>query len=260
MEYQDILFSKGNRIARIIINRPEKLNAFRAQTLKEMASAFEDIEKDPTIGVVVLRGQGNRAFCVGGDSGETGDKGGYSAELLLYATKVHDLIRKIPVPVIAAVNGYAIGGGHVIHVVCDLSIASETAIFGQAGPRVGSFDSGFGANYLARVVGEKKAREIWFLCEQYSAQEALEMGLVNKVVPPSKLDEEVNKWCEKILNLSPTALKILKQSFNLDTDHINGVEALSMSNLWLFFNTEEAKEGRRAFLEKRQPDFSQFRK
>lgn len=260
MKYEDILFSKENGIARITINRPEKLNAFRAQTLKEIVSAFEDVEKDPTIGVVVLRGQGDRAFCVGGDAGETGGKGGYSSELVLYATKVHDLIRKTPVPVIAAVNGYAIGGGHVLHVISDLSVASETARFGQIGPRVGSFDSGFGANYLARVVGEKKAREIWFLCEQYSAQEALHMGLVNKVVPPSELDEEVNRWCKKILGLSPTALKVLKQSFNLDTDHINGVEALGMSNLWQFFKTEEAKEGRNAFLEKREPNFNQFRK
>jgi len=254
MKFEDIIFSKEKGIGTITINRPNNFNSFKVQTLREMVIAFEDIEKDPTIRVVVLTGKGEKAFCVGGDS----SGGGYDSELLLLTGKVHSLIRQLPVPVIAAVNGYAIGGGHVLQVVCDLTIASETAKFGQVGPRVGSFDAGFGVGYLSRVVGEKKAREIWFLCEQYSATEALEMGLINKVVPASELAAEVTKWCEKILSLSPTAIKVLKHSFNLETDHLVGVEALSMSNLWLFLGTEEAKETAKAFSEKRKPDFSRF--
>ncbi|MFH1624751.1 MAG: enoyl-CoA hydratase-related protein [Pseudomonadota bacterium] len=260
MEFKDIIFEKKDGVAKITINRPEKLNAFTTETVMEIVKALEDVELDRTIGVVVITGAGNRAFCVGGDAADSPGGAGYRPEMLVWVAKLHAMIRKVPKPVIAAVNGYAIGGGHVMHIVCDLSIASETARFGQAGPRVGSYDAGFGAGYLARVVGEKKAREIWFLCEQYSAQEALEMGLVNKVVPPDKLEEEVNLWCKKILALSPTALKVLKQSFNLETDHIYGVEAVALSGVWLYYQTDEAMEGRNAYLEKRPTDFMKYRK
>jgi len=260
MEFKDIIFERKDGVAKITINRPEKFNAFTTETMIEMVRAMEDVEVDRTIGVVVITGAGKKAFCVGGDAGESDSGAGYGPEMVIWVSRLHGMIRKVPVPVIAAVNGYAIGGGHVMHIVCDLSIASETAKFGQAGPRVGSFDAGFGAPYLARIVGEKKAREIWFLCEQYSAQEALEMGLVNKVVPPDKLEEEVDIWCKKILALSPTSMKILKQSFNLDSDSIYGHEALSMSSAGLYFQTDEATEGRNAYLEKRPTDFMKFRK
>jgi len=258
MKFEDIIYEKKNGIARVTINRPEKLNAFRTETLIELVKAFEDIGIDRTIGVAVLRGAGNRAFCVGGDAGESKDAG-YRPELIIYVRKVHDLIRKVPVPVIAAVNGYAIGGGHVFQVLCDLTIASENAIFGQAGPKVGSFDAGYGTAYLARVVGEKKAREIWFLCEQYSAQEAKEMGLVNKIVPADRLDEEVDAWCKKILSLGPTALRFLKASFNRESDHITGSEKMAFEAMALYYQTEEAAEGKKAYLEKRGPDFSKYR-
>ena len=260
MQFQDIIYEKKDGIARVTINRPEKLNAFRANTCREMVKAFEDAEEDATVGVVVLTGAGNRAFSAGGDFTEVEGEAGYSRELLYWVSRLHGAIRHIPKPVIAAVNGYAIGGGHVLHVVCDLSIAADTARFGQSGPRVGSFDAGFGASYLARVVGEKRAREIWFLCRQYTAQEALEMGLVNKVVPADKLEEEVEQWCKEILALSPTALAILKQAFNADTDHIYGLEEVAMSSLWLYYHTDEAREGYDAYHEKRPTDFSKFRK
>ena len=260
MEFEDIIYEKKEGIARITFNRPEVLNAFRVKTLGETIAALEDAGADPTIGVVILTGAGNRAFCVGGDSRETGGQAGYPRGVLEGTGKAHQLIRSIPQPVIAMVNGYALGGGHVFQVVCDLTIASETAIFGQAGPRVGSFDAGFGSAYLARVVGEKKAREIWYLCRQYTAWEALEMGLVNKVVPPDKLEEEVMAWCQEILAKSPTAIKILKASFNADSDSMAGLEAMSWGALWLYYQTEEAMEGRKSFLEKRPPDFMKFRK
>lgn len=259
MKFEDIVYTKEDGIARVVINRPDKFNAFRTRTLQEMVRAFEDIELDRTIGVAVLTGAGKKAFCVGSDFGEA-TAGGYRPELLMYVRKVHDMIRKLPMPIIAAVNGYAIGGGHVFHVLCDLSIASETAVFGQAGPRVGSFDAGYGAAYLARVVGEKRAREIWFLCEQYSAQEAQEMGLVNKVVPLDRLEDEVDTWCRKMLALSPTALKLLKASFNRETDHLTGSEAMAFNAMWLYYQTEEAAEGKDAYAEKRNPDFSKYRK
>lgn len=259
-KFEDILYEKKNHIARVTINRPEALNAFRTRTLLELIEALEDIEKDPGVGVVVLTGTGNRAFCVGGDAKENAGKAGYSRELLLATSRVHALLRNVPQPVIAAVNGYAIGGGHVLHLVCDLSIASETARFGQAGPRVGSFDAGFGTAYMARVVGEKKAREIWYLCRQYTAQEALQMGLVNKVVPPDKLEAEVNDWCQEMLTKSPTALKMLKASFNANTEDMAGLENMSFGALWLYYQSEEAQEGRTAFLEKRPPDFNRYRK
>lgn len=259
MNFEDIIYEKKEGVAKIVVNRPEKFNAFRTETLMDMIKAFEDIELDRSIGVAVLTGAGNKAFCVGGDAGEA--KGaGYRPELLVYVRKVHDMIRKLPVPIIAAVNGYAIGGGHVFHLLCDLTIAAETAVFGQAGPKVGSFDAGYGAAYMARVVGEKRAREIWFLCEQYSAQEAQAMGLVNKVVPLDKLEEEVDVWCRKMLALSPTALKFLKASFNRETDHLAGSEAMAFNAMWLYYQTEEAAEGKNAYLEKRPTDFSKFRK
>jgi naphthoate synthase len=260
VEFQDIIYEKKDGVAKITINRPQVYNAFRTQTMKEMAEALEDAGSDPTIGVVVLTGAGSKAFCTGGDATEATGKAGYDPEMGRYVPRVHQLIREIPKPVIAAVNGYAVGGGHVLHTLCDLTIASETARFGQVGPRVGSFDAGFGAAYLARLVGEKKAREIWYLCRLYSAQEALEMGLVNKVVPPEKLEEEVDAWCKEILAKSPTAIRFLKAAFASQSSHIRGVEQLSYDALWMYYDTEEALEGRKAYLEKRSPDFNQFRR
>lgn len=260
MGFQDIIYEKKDGIAKITINRPQVYNAFRSQTMKEIGDALEDAGMDPTIGVVVLTGAGNKAFCTGGDATEAAGKAGYSPAMLFYTPRVHQLIREIPKPVIAAVNGYAIGGGHVLHVICDLTIASENARFGQVGPRVGSFDTGFGAAYLPRVVGEKKAREIWYLCRQYSAQEALQMGLVNKVVPLDKLEEEVNAWCQEILAKSPTAIKCLKSGFAAQSSHLRGYEQMGYDALWLYYATEEAQEGRKAYLEKRPTQFEKFRK
>jgi naphthoate synthase len=259
MEFQDILYGKKDGVAKITINRPQAYNAFTTCTLKEIAQALTDAELDSDIGVVVLTGAGDKAFCVGGDFKEADQPGGYNKEMSYWHADVHRRIRNIPKPVIAAVNGYAIGGGHVLHLICDLTIASENARFGQAGPRVGSFDCGFGVAYLARVVGEKKAREIWFLCRQYTAQEALEMGLVNKVVPKDKLEEEVDAWCREILSLSPTALKFCKLAFNAETDHMLGFEAWSEATVRMFWTAKEAEEAKTAFREKRKPDFSQFR-
>jgi naphthoate synthase len=259
MEFQDILYGKTGGAAKITINRPQVYNAFRTSTLKEIAQALADAELDADIGVVVLTGAGDKAFCTGGDTTEAAQIGGYSKDMGYWHADVHRRIRNIPKPVIAAVNGYAIGGGHILHVICDLTIASEKAKFGQAGPRVGSFDAGFGVTYLARIVGEKKAREIWFLCRQYTAQEALEMGLVNKVVPHDKLEEEVDMWCQEILSLSPTALKFCKLSFNAETAHMFGFEAWSESTTRMFWTTKEAEEAKAAFKEKRKPDFSPFR-
>jgi naphthoate synthase len=259
MEFKDILYGKKDGVAKITINRPQAYNAFTTGTLREIALALTDAELDSKIGVVVLTGAGDKAFCTGGDLKEAAQPGGYSKDIGYWHLDVHRRIRNIPKPVIAAVNGYAIGGGHILHLICDLTIASENAKFGQAGPRVGSFDAGFGVSYLARVVGEKKAREIWFLCRQYTAQEALEMGLVNKVVPQDKLQEEVDKWCQEILLLSPTALKFCKISFNGDTDHMFGFEAWSESAGRMFWASKEAEEAKTSFKEKRKPDFSQFR-
>ena len=260
MKFDDIVYEKKDGVSTITFNRPEVYNAFRTQTLRELAYAFEDVELDRSIGVAVLTGAGNKAFCTGGDSKEVRGKAGYSKEMDYWHTRVHQVIRTVSKPVIAAVNGYAIGGGHVLHIICDLTIAAEHARFGQAGPRVGSFDAGYGAAYLARIVGEKKAREIWFLCRQYSAHEALEMGLVNKVVPGEKLMEEVHAWCQEILALSPTALKFLKAAFNADSDSIFGTEQLSMGAVRLYWENAEALEGRQAYLEKRKPDWNKFRK
>jgi len=259
MQVSDILYEKKEGMARITINRPKKYNAFTTNTMKEIAQAFSDAELDPAIGVVVLTGAGQKAFCTGGDLNEAAQPGGYSKEMDCWHGAVHRAIRDIPKVVIASVNGYAIGGGHILHLICDLSIASDTAKFGQAGPRVGSFDAGLGVSYLARVVGEKKAREIWFLCRQYTAQEALEMGLVNKVVAPEKLEKEVDKWCQEILSLSPTALKFCKLAFNAETDHMLGFEGWSHAAVRMFWNSKEAEEAKQAFKEKRKPDFTKFR-
>jgi naphthoate synthase len=262
MTYQDILYSKGDGIARITIHRPEVLNAFRAQTCTEIAGALRDAWHDRSVGVAVLRGTGERAFCVGGDqtarseSGYDRDDEGFGFDV----ERVHAMLRSIPKPVIAAVNGYAIGGGNVFATLCDLTIAAEHARFGQVGPKVGSYDAGFGSAYLARVIGEKRAREMWYLCRQYSAQEALAMGLANAVVPIEGLDSEVERWCRELLQKSPTALRFLKQSFNADSDHIAGISALAMSSLELYYGSDEASEGHDAFAERRDPDFSRFRR
>ena len=259
-EYSDILYDKAEGIAKITMNRPEVLNAFRPQTLDQMQEAFEDAHLDPEIGVVLLTGAGERAFCTGGDQRTRGE-GGYVGDdgvPRLNVLPLQRYIRSMPKPVIALVNGYAIGGGHVLHVICDLSLASDTAIFGQSGPRVGSFDAGLGATQLARIVGHKKAREIWFLCRQYDAQQALEMGLVNEVVPADELEATGVQWAREILELSPTALRFLKMAFLADTDGLAGLQQLAGDATSLFYMTEEGKEGKNAFLEKRQPDFSRF--
>ena len=264
MNFEDILYDKADGIATITINRPKQLNAFRGQTVDELIEAFKDAWADRTIGVVIFTGAGERAFCVGGDL-TTRSEAGYvgkpaRSDIGFEIEELHSLIRDIPKPVIAAVNGYAIGGGHVLHFLCDLTIAAETAKFGQVGPKVGSVDPGFGTMYLARIVGEKKAREIWYLCEQYTAAEAKEMGLVNKVVPAGQLMEEARAWARKILAMSPTALKLAKASFNADTEHIRGSGSLALRALALYYGTEEALEGKNAFLEKRPPDFGKFRR
>ena len=264
MGYTDILYDVDDGIATITINRPQVLNAFRVETVAEMIEAFQAAWADRAIGVVILTGAGERAFCAGGDQ-SVRSTGGYQgaaarSDIGLDVEELHAVIRDIPKPTIAAVNGWAIGGGNVLQVVCDLTIAAEHARFGQVGPRVGSVDPGFGTAYLARVVGEKKAREIWYLCRQYTAAEALAMGLVNAVVPGDRLMEEARSWAREMLVLSPTALKIAKASFNADTDHIRGIGGLGMSALALYYGTEEALEGKNAFLERRKPDFRRFRR
>ncbi|MEN0663733.1 1,4-dihydroxy-2-naphthoyl-CoA synthase [Caldifermentibacillus hisashii] len=259
-EYEDIIYETYNGIAKITINRPEVRNAFRPKTVTEMIDAFSYARDDSKIGVIILTGAGDKAFCSGGDQKVRGD-GGYVGEDNIPRLNVLDLqrlIRVIPKPVIAMVAGYAIGGGHVLHLVCDLTIAADNAIFGQTGPKVGSFDGGYGAGYLARIVGHKKAREIWYLCRQYNAQEALEMGLVNTVVPLEQLEDETVKWCEEILEKSPTAIRFLKAAFNADSDGLAGIQQLAGDATLLFYTTDEAKEGRDAFKEKRKPDFDQF--
>ncbi|KGX89513.1 dihydroxynaphthoic acid synthetase [Pontibacillus halophilus JSM 076056 = DSM 19796] len=258
--YDDILYQTYNGIAKISINRPEVRNAFRPKTVNELIDAFAYARDDSTIGVIVLAGVGDDAFCAGGDQKVRGH-GGYVGDDQVPRLNVLDLqrlIRVIPKPVIAEVSGYAIGGGHVLHVVCDLTIAADNAIFGQTGPKVGSFDAGYGAGYLARIVGHKKAREIWYLCRQYNAQEAKEMGLVNTVVPLDQLEAETVQWCEEILEKSPTALRFLKASFNADTDGLAGLQQMGGDATLLYYTTDEAKEGRDAFKEKRKPDFKQF--
>lgn len=261
-EYEDILFDFHNGIARITINRPRYRNAFTPTTTAEMSDAMRICREESDISVVVITGAGDKAFCSGGDQNVKG-KGGYIDKQGVPRLSVLDVqkqIRSIPKPVIAMVNGYAIGGGHVLHVVCDLSIASENAIFGQTGPRVGSFDAGFGSSYLARVVGQKKAREIWFLCRQYNAQEALEMGLVNKVVPFDRLEDEVVEWAETMMQHSPLALRMIKAGLNAELDGQAGIQELAGDATMLYYLTDEAQEGKQAFLEKRKPNFKQFPK
>src|SRR3989449_2576292 len=259
MTSTDILYEKKDGVAWITINRPEVRNAFRTKTVAELTDAFVDARWDPSIGVVVLTGAGDKAFCARGDQKERGQGGHVKDQGPMDVEALHSAIRHIPKPVIAMVNGFAIGGGHVLHVVCDLSIASDNAAFGQTGPRVGSVDAGHGTGFLARVVGEKKAREIWYLCRQYSAQEALEMGLVNKVVPLKELRAEVEKWCAELLEKSPTALALAKQSFNIDSEQRAAVAQLAHTALNLYYETEEAMEGRNAFVEKRPVNFKKFR-
>jgi naphthoate synthase len=261
-EYKEILFQQYNGIAKISINRPHKHNAFTPLTVQEMSEAMELARQDTSVGVIILTGEGGKAFCSGGDQSVRGD-GGYVGEDYVPRLNVLDLqrqIRTIPKPVVAMVAGWAIGGGHVLHVICDLSIAAENARFGQTGPNVGSFDGGFGASYLARVVGQKKAREIWFLCDQYDAQDALQMGLVNKVVPLEELENTTVAWCEKILEKSPLALRMLKSAFNAELDGQAGIQELAGNATLLYYLSDEAKEGKNAFLEKRKPDFSKFPK
>jgi naphthoate synthase len=259
-DYQDILCEQFEGIAKITINRPEVRNAFRPQTVFELLDAFERAHAADDVGVVLLTGAGDKAFCSGGDQRVRGH-GGYVGDdgvPRLNILEVQRKIRTIPKPVIAVVAGYAIGGGHVLHVVCDLTIAADNAIFGQTGPKVGSFDAGYGAAHLARIVGHKKAREIWYLCRQYDAQQALDMGLVNVVVPLDKLEETAVEWSREILEKSPTALRFLKASFNVDTDGLAGLQQLAGDATLLYYLTDEAKEGKNAFLEKRKPDFSKF--
>ncbi|MED4074525.1 1,4-dihydroxy-2-naphthoyl-CoA synthase [Priestia endophytica] len=259
-KYQDVIYQTYNGIAKISINRPQVHNAFTPNTVMELIDAFSYARDDANIGVIILTGEGEKAFCSGGDQKVRGH-GGYLGDDQIPRLNVLDLqrlIRFTPKPVIAMVAGYAIGGGHVLQVICDLTIAADNAIFGQTGPKVGSFDAGYGANYLARIVGHKKAREIWYLCRQYNAQEALNMGLVNTVVPLEQLEEETIKWCEELLEKSPTALRFLKAAFNADTDGLAGLQQLGGDATLLFYTTDEAKEGRDAFKEKRNPDFKQF--
>ncbi len=264
-EYKDIIYEKMDGIAKITINRPDKRNAFRPETTLELYDAFADAREDSSIGVILLTGKGpakdgKYAFCSGGDQSIRGSKGyvGKDGVPRLNILDVQKQIRSIPKPVIALVAGYAIGGGHVLHVVCDLSIAAENAIFGQTGPKVGSFDGGFGASYLARIVGQKKAREIWYLCRQYNAQEALAMGLVNKVVPVDQLEAEGVQWAKEILEMSPLALRLLKSAFNAELDGQAGIQELSGNATLLYYMSEEAQEGKNAYNEKRKPDFKKF--
>ena len=263
-DYEDIRFElSGDGIARITINRPHKRNAFRPRTVQELCDAFSRVRDNPAVGVVLFTGagpaaDGGWAFCAGGDQSVRGD-GGYVDEAGLPRLNVLDLqrlIRSLPKVVIALVAGYAIGGGQVLHLLCDLSLAADNAVFGQTGPRVGSFDGGFGASYLARLVGQRKAREIWFLCRQYGAQESLAMGLVNAVVPLDQLEEEGIRWAREVLQHSPTAIRCLKAAFNAETDGMAGIQELAGQATHLFYRTAEGQEGRNAFLEKRFPDFT----
>jgi naphthoate synthase len=261
-KYTDIKFHKAEGMAKITINRPEVRNAFRPLTVDEMMNALNDAKEDPRIGVVILTGEGKEAFCSGGDQRIRGDAG-YADHIGVERLNVLEFQRQIrtcPKPVIAMIAGFAIGGGHVLHVMCDLSIAADNAVFGQVGPKVGSFDGGFGASYLARVIGQKKAREVWFLCRRYNAKEAFDMGLVNCVVPYEKLEETTIEWCQEILQHSPLAIRCLKSALNADCDGQAGLQELSGNATLLYYMTEEAKEGHKAYLEKRKPDFTKFPK
>ena len=257
-DFKDVIYEKRPGVARVTINRPEAYNAFTTSTQDELISAFEDAANDAAVGVVILTGTGDRAFCTGGDAKEA--KAGYRKGMLEKDLMVKALIREMPKPVIAAVNGYAIGGGQVYQQVCDLSIASENAVFGQVGPLVGSFDPGLGVIDLMAVVGEKKAREIWYLCRRYTAKEALDMGLVNKVVPADKLEEEVDKWCDEILEKSPGAVAGVKACFNAATTYMRGIEAVSAQYLWKYYASEEAAHWKNAFWQKKKPNWQKFRR
>jgi naphthoate synthase len=260
-QYEDITLEIDNGLAWITINRPERYNAFRARTVDELVHAFKQAWASSEVGVVALTGAGEKAFCTGGDQKQRAETGDYgpSESGLFEVEALHRVIRDIPKPVIAAVNGFAIGGGHVLHMLCDLTIASDTAIFGQNGPRVGSFDAGFGTGYMARIIGEKRAREIWFLCRKYSAEQAEQWGLINKAVPAEQLRAEVRSWADEILQLSPTSLKVLKQSFNTDTEQFAAIGNMAYTTLRQFTDSDEAREGITAFNEKRLPDFSPYR-
>lgn len=265
--YSDILYEKMDGIAKITINRPEVRNAFRPETVQQMYDAFADAREDQSIGVILLTGKGpaadgKYAFCSGGDQRIRADKGymGGDGVPRLNVLDLQKLIRSIPKPVVALVAGYAIGGGHVLHVVCDLTIAADNAIFGQTGPKVGSFDGGFGASYLARLVGQKRAREIWYLCRQYNAQEAFDMGLVNKVVPIDELEAQGVQWANEMLEKSPLALRLLKSAFNAELDGQQGIQELAGNATLLYYMSEEAQEGKNAYLEKRKPEFDKFPK
>jgi 2-ketocyclohexanecarboxyl-CoA hydrolase len=258
MVYEDILYQEKTGVATITINRPERLNAFRAQTCEELIHAFQKAGWSKSIGVIVLTGAGGRAFCTGGDQSTHAGQYDGRGIIGLPLEELQGIIRDVPKPVIAKVRGYAIGGGNVLALLCDLTIASETAVFGQVGPKVGSVDPGFGTAYMARCLGEKKAREVWYLCRRYTGKQAVQIGLANVVVPDAQLDAEVERWCEEILEKSPTALALAKRSFNADTAAISGISSLGLQAVNLFFHTEESKEGVRAFKEKRKPKFREF--
>jgi naphthoate synthase len=261
VDLTDVDYRIDKGLAWVTIDRPERFNAFRAHTVDELIRCLKHAWASAEVGVVCLTGAGEKAFCTGGDQKQRAETGDYgpSATGLFEIEALHRALREIPKPVIAAVNGYAIGGGHVLHVLCDLTIAAEHAVFGQVGPKVGSFDAGWGTGYLARVIGEKRMREIWFLCRQYDAAEALAWGLVNKVVPGAELHDEVRRWADEILRLSPTALKVLKQSMNVDTEQFAATSQMAFSSLVMFTDTDEAREGIAAFNQKRPPDFAPYR-
>jgi 2-ketocyclohexanecarboxyl-CoA hydrolase len=260
-ELTDVRYEVSDGLAWITIDRPDRMNSFRAHTVDELIACLKRAWASEEVGVIAITGAGDRAFCTGGDQKQRAETGDYgpSESGLFEVEYLHRLIRDVPKPVIAAVNGYAIGGGHVLHVLCDLTIAADSAIFGQNGPRVGSFDAGFGTVYLARVLGEKRAREVWMLCRRYDAATAERWGLVNAVVPLAELHAEVRRWADEILSLSPTALRFVKQSLNADSEHLAGMGQLAFSGLDLFVGSDEASEGVRAFNEKRKPDFGPFR-
>jgi naphthoate synthase len=262
-DYEDIRYELADGIAKITIDRPEVRNAFRPETLVEISDALERAREDTSVGVIILTGEGPLAFCSGGDQnvrGDTGYMAGGASVGRFHVTDLHVQMRRLPKPIVAMVAGYAVGGGQVLHVVCDLTIAADNARFGQTGPKVGSFDGGFGAGLLANIVGPKKAKEIWFLCRQYSADEALDMGLVNRVVPLEELEEETVTWCREMLQLSPFSLRLLKASFNAAEDGLAGIQQLAHDANLLFYGSEEAQEGRDAYREKRRPDFGKFPK
>jgi naphthoate synthase len=262
-DYEDIRYELADGIAKITIDRPEVRNAFRPETLIEISDALRQAREDTSVGVIILTGEGPLAFCSGGDQNVRGDSGYVASGASVgrfHVTDLHIQMRRMPKPIVAMVAGYAVGGGQVLHVVCDLTIAADNARFGQTGPRVGSFDGGFGAGLLANIVGPKKAKEIWFLCRQYSAEEALDMGLVNRVVPLEELEEETVAWCREMLQLSPFSLRLLKASFNAAEDGLAGIQQLAHDANLLFYGSEEAQEGRDAYREKRPPDFGKFPK